>query len=83
MKKNKISTYFLFISIFTFVAVFFFVVQNSYSNLMKPIKQVQTSNYLKPINPNLDISVLDQISQRQHYSSDTSTPSASTPTPTP
>lgn len=68
MKKAKISNYFLFISIFTFVAIFIFIVQNSYSHLMKPINQVKTSNNLKPIDPNLDISVLDQIAKRQYYS---------------
>jgi len=74
MKKTKISKYFLFISIFTFVAIFFYIVQNSYSSLMKPINQIQTSDIIKPIDPNLDISVLDQIAKRQYYSA---APSAS------
>jgi hypothetical protein len=76
MKKTKISTYFLLISIFTFIAIFIFVVQNSYNHLMKPINQVQTNNSLKPIDPNLDISVLDQIAKRQYFSPDITVPPA-------
>lgn len=76
MKKNKLSTYFLFISIFTFLAIFFFIVQNSYDSLMKPINQVQTSNNIKPVDPNLDVSVLDQITSRQYYSSEVTPPPA-------
>jgi hypothetical protein len=77
MKKTKLSTYFLFISIFTFLAVFFFIVQNSYDSLMKPINQVQTSDLIKPVDPHLDTSVLDQITSRQYYSSEL-TPSPAT-----
>jgi hypothetical protein len=83
MKNSRISKYFLFISIFTFLAIFFYVVQSSYNNLMKPIKEVQSSSLLKPVNPNLDSSVLDQIAKRPYYSSDlaplTATGSSTTP----
>lgn len=64
MKKNKLSKYLLFISVFTFVATFIFVVQSSYDNLMKPINQVKQSTIIKPIDPNLDVSVLDKIEKR-------------------
>jgi hypothetical protein len=76
MKKSNLSAYFLFISIFTLIAIFFFVVQNSYDNLMKPIYQVKINSNLKPIDPNLDISVLDLITKRQYYSADLSSPPA-------
>lgn len=83
MKKSQISTYFLLVSIFTFAAIFIFVVQNSYNNLMKPINQVQNSSLLKPIDPNLDFSILDQIAKRPYYSSDLITPSMIGPSITP
>lgn len=74
MEKNKISKYFLFISIFTFIAIFFFVVQKSYNNLMKPSAEVKKSELLKPVEPSLDVSVLDEIEQRKYYSGDIITP---------
>jgi hypothetical protein len=75
MKKNRISTYLLIFSIFTFLAIFFFIVQKGYENLMKPINLAKTGDSSQPIDPNLDVSVLDKITQRQFYSSDI------TPTP--
>lgn len=50
---------------------------------MKPIQQAQTSSYLKPINPNLDVSIIDQITTRQYYPPVVSTASAISPSPTP
>ncbi len=68
MEKNKISTYFLFISVFTLITIFFVIVQKSYSNLLTPTNEVQKSDLLKPVEPSLDISVLDDIEQRKYYS---------------
>ena len=68
MKKTKLSTYAIFISLITFLAIFFFVVQKSYNNLLKPINDTKASNLLKPIDPNLDTSVLDEIENRQFHS---------------
>lgn len=70
MKKNKISLYAILVSVFTLLAIFFFVVQKSYSNLMKPINDTKASNILKPIDPNLDVSILDEIENRQFQSVD-------------
>lgn len=67
MKKNKISTYFMVISIFTFIAVFVFVVQKSYDNLMRPINEVKQSVIIKPIDPNLDLSTLQEIENRNYH----------------
>jgi hypothetical protein len=83
MKNNRISTYFLFFSIFTFIAIFFFIVQKSYENLMKPINLAKTSDSSQPLDPNLDVSVLDQISQRQFYSPPSATPPMAEFIPTP
>lgn len=60
------------------MAMFIYIVQNSYSNLMKPISDVKSSNLLKPIDPNLDLSVLDNIEKRSFYSP---LPSQNLPTP--
>lgn len=67
MTKNKISKYFLFISIFTFIAIFFFIVQQSYNKLMTPINLAKNSDLIKPINPNLDIETLNLVETRQKY----------------
>lgn len=64
MKKSKLSSYFLLFSIFTFAATFFYIVQKSYDSLMKPITEVKQSVIIKPIDPNLDISTLDEIEKR-------------------
>jgi len=67
MKKSKLSFYFVFIAFFTFVSIFFVIVQTSYSNLLGPIKKVQESTLIKPINPKLDTDILDQIQNRPDY----------------
>ncbi len=54
MNKTKISFYFIFISVFTFLAIFLTIVQASYNNLINPTKQVETEKYLEPLNPALD-----------------------------
>jgi hypothetical protein len=64
MKKNKLSLYLLIFSIFTFAASFVYIVQKSYDSLMKPINEVKQSVIIKPIDPNLDISTLDEIEKR-------------------
>lgn len=64
MKKSKLSSYFLIFSILTFGATFIYIVQKSYDSLMKPITEVKQSVIIKPIDPNLDISTLDEIEKR-------------------
>lgn len=70
MKKSKLSLYFIFIAFFTFISIFFAIVQTSYSNLIGPIKKVQESTLTKPINPKLDTDILDQIQNRPDYQDD-------------
>jgi hypothetical protein len=67
MKKTKLSGYFVFISVFTFLAIFIVIVQRSYSNLMGPIKSVESNALLRPINPELDTGILEAIENRQEY----------------
>lgn len=67
MKKNKIVGYFLFISIFSFLTIFIYLVQKSYSNLIGPVTETKSSNLTKPIDPNLDIETLNLIEQRKEY----------------
>ena len=76
--KKRISSYLLVVSICTFFAIFFFIVQNSYDNLMKPVEETKASAIIKPINPDLDVTVLDQIEKRKFYE-----PFADVATPTP
>ena len=68
MNQKRFSGYFLFITIFTFIAIFIYVVQNSYSNLMKPITAVTQNPILKPIDSKMDTSILDQINNRLFFS---------------
>jgi len=70
MKKSKLSLYFIFIAFFTFIAIFFTIVQSSYSNLIGPIKKVQENALIKPIDPKLDTEILDQIQNRPDYQDD-------------
>lgn len=64
MTKNKLSTYFVFISFFTVIAIFTSIVQKSYSNLVKSDQDPDTSNLLKKINPSLDTSIIQKIQNR-------------------
>lgn len=65
MQKNKLSQYFLILSIFTFLAIFFFVVQQSYNNLMQASSETKNSPLIRSVSPNLDIDILDEIEKRQ------------------
>lgn len=65
MKKQKISKYLIFISVFTFITVFVLVVEKSYNNLMGPINQAKSGNLTKPINPNLDFKTLEEIEKKE------------------
>jgi hypothetical protein len=65
MQKSKFSSYFLTFSILTFAASFFYIVQKSYDSLMKPITEVKQSVIIRPIDPNLDITTLDEIEKRE------------------
>lgn len=66
MNKTKISFYFIFISVFTFLAIFLTIVQASYNNLINPTKQVETEKYLEPLNPALDSEIIQEIEKRQN-----------------
>jgi len=65
MNKNKLSRYFIIISVLTFLTIFVQVVQQSYNNLMKNTIEVQQSSLTRSINPKLDTQVLDEIEKRQ------------------
>ena len=67
MKKTKLSGYFVFISAFTFLTIFVVIVQRSYYNLMGPIKSVESNVLLRPINPELDTDILEEIENRREY----------------
>jgi hypothetical protein len=64
MQKNKLSLYFIFVSVLTFLTVFFSIVQKSYFNFKKPQELVENNDLLKEINPNLDLSVISTIESK-------------------
>ncbi len=64
MIKNKLSLYFIFISVFTTLAIFVSIVQKSYSNIIGPSQKIDTSKLLNKINPNLDTSIIQDIEKR-------------------
>ena len=70
MKKNKLSSYFILISFITFLTVFLSIVQKSYFNFIKPQKLVEKNTLLKEINPNLDLSVISTIEERNKNTDD-------------
>lgn len=64
MTKNKISSYFVFLSILTFLTILFSIIQKSYFNLKKPQEIVENNALLKEINPNLDLSIISTIESK-------------------
>lgn len=64
MTKNKLSKYFIFISILSFLTVFSAIIQKSYFNLVNPIKKVESNTLLTPINPDLDVDIIQEIKKR-------------------
>jgi len=69
MSKIKFSKYLVLISIFTFIAIFFSVVSQSYNNLIKSTIENQNNPLIRSVTPDLDIDVLDEIEKRQELSS--------------
>ncbi|MBU1129889.1 hypothetical protein KKE45_01045 [Patescibacteria group bacterium] len=67
MKKNKISKYFLFISSFTLLSIFILIIQKSYSNLIGPSQQLETSSLMRKIDPNLDIDTLRNVERQKEF----------------
>ena len=64
MKKNKLSSYFIFVSFITFLTIFLSIVQKSYFNFTKPQKLVEKNALLKEISPNLDLSIISTIEEK-------------------
>jgi len=67
MKKSNLSFYFIFISFFTFITIFFLIVQKSYTNLIGPTKLVENNALIKPIDPNLGLDIIKEIENRPDY----------------
>ncbi len=64
MIKNKLSVYFVFISVFTVITGFTLIVQKSYSNLIGASQKISTEHLLKKINPVLDTDIIKEIESR-------------------
>lgn len=67
MSKIKLSKYLVLISIFTFIAIFFSVVSQSYNNLIKSTEEIQDNPLIRSVSPDLDIDVLSEIEKRQEF----------------
>lgn len=67
MIKNKLSKYLLFLSLFTFLAIFFSIVQQSYNNLIQASAEVKSSPLIKSVSPDLDTQIIDEIENRQEF----------------
>jgi hypothetical protein len=65
MSKIRFSKFLVLISLFTFIAIFFSVVSQSYNNLIKSTEKIGDSPLTRFISPDLDIDVLDEIEKRQ------------------
>lgn len=65
MKKNKVSSYILFVSIMTFIVIFFIVVLKSYDNLVSSLNIVQANPLIKSVNLELKYDVIQSIESRQ------------------
>ncbi len=63
--KKQFSRYFILVSLLTCIAVFFFVVQKSYENLISASTHQEDYSLIKTVSPNLNIQVLDQIEKRR------------------
>ena len=64
MKKNKISSYFIFISFFTFLTVFLSIIQKSYFSFTAPQKSVKNNTLLDNFDPTLDLAIISTIESR-------------------
>jgi len=67
MDKHKISKYYLIISLITLVSVMVFIIQQSYSNLLADTQKISQDVTVKPLDPNIDIEVLDLIEKKLHF----------------
>jgi len=66
MNKQRISRYLLLISITTFLSIFFYIVQTSYAKLVKPTRDAESNELLKPINTQLNTQVFEEIEKRRY-----------------
>lgn len=64
MIKKKLSIYFVFVAILSFLAIFMSIIQKSYFNLINPVKEVESNTLLTPINPILDTEIIEDIESR-------------------
>lgn len=70
-EKLKISKYFLFISIFSVLAILFYIAQTGYSKLMGQVtsdKDIKSYEY-EIIDTNINTDILEEIKQKQEYTS--------------
>lgn len=76
MKKKRISSYLVFISVATFISIFALVAYQSYNSLLAPSARVVGGNLLRPIDPKLDTQLLLDSEKLEKF---TELPQYSTP----
>jgi len=64
MEKTKISSYFIFISFFTFLTVFLSIIQKSYFSFTAPQKSVENDALLDNFDPTLDLTIVSTIESK-------------------
>ncbi len=64
MRKTIVSRYLVFLSAITLITLFFLTVHRGYSKLMKPINEAKGSDLGKPIDPNIDFSIIESINNK-------------------
>jgi phosphoenolpyruvate carboxylase len=65
MSKNKISKYFIFISILTFFVIFLLIVHEAYNKQVKQINEVKEDVTLKSFDPELDMDTIKDIIKKE------------------
>lgn len=69
MSKNKLSKFFVLLSIGTLMALFFSVVNQSYNNLIKATTEIKDNPLTRNISPDLDLEIIDEIEKREELNS--------------
>jgi len=68
--KIKLSKYFVFISLLSFLAVFVFIVQTSYNKLYQSQRQMEEAGLLKTLDPNIEEDIISTIKEKKEYQSE-------------
>lgn len=82
MNKKQIAKHLILVGIFTLITIFVIVSLESYRNLIREKTEAGQGLNLDPIDPKIEMDVLDEIETRKEYSFE-EIETISTPTPSP